>query len=62
MNSEEKRNSVKRNYDLVARQYSKDFGIFIEDMDIYEAFERGTAKRSDHIRFGRRNRKDLCLF
>ena len=28
MNSEEKRNSVKRNYDLVARQYSKDFGHF----------------------------------
>ena len=40
MNSEEKRNNVKKNYDLIAKQYSKDFGTFIEDLDVYEEFEK----------------------
>lgn len=40
MNSEDKRNSVKKNYDLIAEQYSKDFGTYIEDLDVYEKFEK----------------------
>ena len=40
MNSEEKRNSVKKDYDLMAKQYAKDFGTYIEDLDIYEEFEK----------------------
>lgn len=28
----EKRSSVKKNYDLIAKQYSEDFGTFIEEM------------------------------
>ena len=52
MNSEEKRNSVKRNYDLVAQQYGNDFGIFIEDMDIYKAFERELPKGATILDLG----------
>lgn len=40
MNSEEKRNNVKNDYDLIAEQYGKDFGTFIEDLDVYEEFEK----------------------
>lgn len=40
MNAEEKRNSVKKDYDLIAEQYGKDFGTFIEDLDVYEEFEK----------------------
>ncbi len=36
----EKRNSVKKNYDLIAKRYSEDFGTFIEDLDVYEEFEK----------------------
>lgn len=36
----DKRNSVKNNYDLIAEQYSNDFGIYIEDLDVYEEFEK----------------------
>lgn len=35
-----KRNSVRKNYDLIARQYGEDFGTYIEDLDIYEEFEK----------------------
>ena len=52
MNSEEKRNSVKRNYDLIAQQYGKDFGIFIEDMDIYKTFERELPKGATILDLG----------
>lgn len=40
MTSLDKRNSVKKNYDLIAKQYSKDFGTFIEDLDVYDEFEK----------------------
>ena len=40
MNSQEKRNNVKKDYDLIAEQYGKDFGTFIEDLDVYEEFEK----------------------
>ena len=40
MNAEEKRNNVKKDYDLIAEQYGKDFGTFIEDLDVYEEFEK----------------------
>lgn len=44
MNPKAKRNSVKEDYDLIATQYSKDFGTFIEDTDVYEAFEKELPK------------------
>lgn len=40
MNTEEKRNSVKNNYNLIAQPYSSEFGTYIEDLDIYEEFEK----------------------
>lgn len=40
MDSQEKRNNVKKDYDLIAEQYGKDFGTFIEDLDVYEEFEK----------------------
>ncbi len=40
MNSEEKRNNVKIDYDLIAEQYGRDFGTYIEDLDIYAEFEK----------------------
>ena len=40
MNAADKRNSVKRNYDLIAKQYSDEYGVFIEDLNIYEEFEK----------------------
>ena len=36
----DKRQSVKKNYDLIAKQYSEDFGNYIEDLDAYEEFEK----------------------
>lgn len=35
-----KRASVRWNYNLIAEQYGKDFGTYIEDLDIYEEFEK----------------------
>lgn len=35
-----KRDSVRKNYNLIAEQYGKDFGTYIEDLDIYEEFEK----------------------
>ena len=52
MNSEEKRESVKENYDLVAKQYGKDFGTYIEDLDIYEAFEKELPKDATILDLG----------
>ncbi len=35
-----KRYGVRKNYDLIAESYGKDFGTYIEDLDIYEEFEK----------------------
>ena len=35
-----KRNSVKANYDKIAKFYSDDFGTYIEDLDVYSEFEK----------------------
>lgn len=44
MDLKSKRNSVKEDYDQIAAQYGKDFGTFIEDVDIYEVFEKELPK------------------
>jgi radical SAM protein with 4Fe4S-binding SPASM domain len=46
MNSEDKRDSVKKDYDLIAEQYAKDFGTYIEDLDIYAKFEEHLPKEA----------------
>lgn len=52
MSPEEKRDSVKKDYDLIAKQYGKDFGTFIEDIDIYEAFEKELPKGATILDLG----------
>lgn len=36
----DKRDSVRKNYNLIAEQYGNDFGNYIEDLDIYQEFEK----------------------
>lgn len=52
MTSFDKRNSVKNNYDLIAHQYSIDFGTYIEDLDIYEEFEKNLVKGAKILDLG----------
>ena len=52
MNSEQKRNSVKSDYDRIATQYGKDFGTFIEDKDVYETFEKELPKGATILDLG----------
>jgi hypothetical protein len=40
MTNEQKRESVRKNYDLIAEQYSAEFGKYIEDVDVYEEFDK----------------------
>ena len=39
MNSYEKRENVKKDYDLIAEQYSNEFGVELEDKDLIEKFQ-----------------------
>lgn len=48
----DKRNSVKNNYNLIAEQYSQDFGTFIEDLDVYEEFEKNLVKNASILDLG----------
>lgn len=36
----DKRDTVKKDYDKIAKKYGEEFGIFIEDTDIYEVFRK----------------------
>ena len=38
MNSKEKRSSVKKDYDLIAKQYFDEFGTVLEDVELIEKF------------------------
>ena len=40
MTTKQKRECVRKNYDLIAKQYSAEFGKYIEDLDVYEEFEK----------------------
>ena len=52
MNLIDKRNSVKKDYDLIAKQYSEEFGTYIEDSDIYKEFEKYLPKKSTILDLG----------
>lgn len=47
-----KRDSVRNNYDLIAEQYSNDFGFYIEDLDVYEEFEKYLVKNAKILDLG----------
>lgn len=46
------RESVRKNYDLIAEQYGKDFGTYIEDLDVYEEFEKHLLKHATILDLG----------
>ena len=48
----EKRDSVKKNYDLIAEQYSNEFGNYIEDLDAYEEFEKVLVENAKILDLG----------
>lgn len=52
MTDSEKRESVKKDYDLIASQYSRDFGNYIEDLDVYREFEKYLDKDSTILDLG----------
>lgn len=52
LSSVNKRDSVRKNYDLIAEQYSKDFGTYIEDLDAYEEFEKVLVKNAKILDLG----------
>lgn len=47
-----KRDSVRKKYDLIAEQYGKDFGTYIEDLDIYEEFEKNLLENAKILDLG----------
>lgn len=47
-----KRECVKKNYDLIAENYGIDFGTYIEDIDIYEEFEKYLVKDAKIVDLG----------
>jgi len=50
--SKQKRDSVKKNYDLIAQQYSAEFGKYIEDLDVYEEFEKNLNENAKILDLG----------
>ena len=52
MNSIDKRNSVKKDYDLIADQYYEEFGTVLEDIDLIKKFESYLEKDSLIIDLG----------
>lgn len=58
----DKRKSVKKNYDLIAKQYSKDFGTFIEDLDAYEEFEKYLPQNAKILDLGAGSGRTYAYF
>lgn len=52
MNSTEKRNNVKKDYDIIANQYCEEFGVELEDKDLIEKFESNLNPNSKIIDLG----------
>ena len=48
----DKRRSVQKNYDLIAEQYSNEFGTYIEDLDVYEEVEQHLAENAKILDLG----------
>ena len=52
MNSIEKRDNVKKDYDTIANQYCEEFGIELEDKDLIDKFESNLEQNSKIIDLG----------
>ena len=48
----DKRQSVQKNYDLIAEQYSNEFGTYIEDLDVYGKFEQHLVENAKILDLG----------
>lgn len=62
MNSEEKRNSVKKDYDLIADVYSEEFGRLYEDLDVVNEFMNKLKPNSKILDLGAGTGKLTALF
>lgn len=51
-NSAQKRDSVKNNYNLIAKEYSEEFGKYIEDLDVYEEFQKNLKENAKILDLG----------
>ena len=52
MDSIDKRNSVKKDYNLIADQYFEEFGTILEDVDLINKFESYLEKDASIIDLG----------
>lgn len=62
MTSQNKRDSVKINYDLIAQQYSNEFGDYIEDLEVYEKFEEYLADGAKIVDLGAGSGRTYAYF
>jgi SAM-dependent methyltransferase len=62
MDSLEKRNSVMKDYDLIAKQYSEEFGTYIEDLDIYKEYEKHLTPGSTILDLGAGSGRTYAYF
>lgn len=62
MDSLEKRKSVMKDYDLIAKQYSKEFGTYIEDLDIYKEYEKHLTPGSTILDLGAGSGRTYAYF
>ena len=62
MNSIDKRNNVKKDYDLIAEQYSEEFGNYIEDLDKYQEFEKYLLPKSTILDLGAGSGRTYAYF
>jgi len=62
MTAKQKRDSVKKNYDLIAKQYSEEFGKYIEDLDVYEEFEKHLTSNAKILDLGAGSGRTFAYF
>ena len=62
MTAKQKRDSVKKNYDLIAKQYSEEFGNYIEDLDVYEEFEKHLTSNAKILDLGAGSGRTFAYF
>lgn len=60
--SKDKRESVKNNYNLIAKDYGNDFGTYIEDLDVYEAFSKNLTKGDKILDLGAGSGRTYAYF
>ena len=62
ISSKQKRESVKKDYDLIAKQYGDEFGSYIEDLDVYREFEKNISKEGTIVDLGAGTGRSYAYF